>query len=608
MTYVLGISAFYHDSAACLVKDGELVAAAQEERFTRKKHDARFPRNAVDYCLREAGITVAHLDHVAFYDKPLLKFERLLQTYLGTAPRGLRSFVMAMPVWLKEKLGTAGLIRKELPGYRRRILFGEHHESHAASAFYPSPFEEAAVLTIDGVGEWATTTFGRGKGHELELLGQIDFPHSIGLLYSAFTYYTGFKVNSGEYKVMGLAPYGQPRFVDAILSKIMDLREDGSFHLRMDYFDYMSGLRMTSGRFDDVFGGPPRTAETQLTQREMDLAASVQVVTEMAMEKQARHVKEVTGADYLCMAGGVALNCVSNGKLLRKGIFKDIFVQPAAGDAGGALGVAMAVWHKYLGKPRMVSPDGRDAMKGSLLGPAPDHEDAKRYLASINAPFRELSEEELPGVLAELLEQENVIGLCQGRMEFGPRALGGRSIIGDPRSRNMQKTMNLKIKYRESFRPFAPACLVEDVAGWFEHDRPSPYMLMVAPVLEKHRIAMTEEQQQLFGIEKLNVPRSSIPAITHVDYSARIQTVDERDNPTFYRIIKAFKERTGVPILVNTSYNVRGEPIVGTAEDAYRCFMRTEMDYLLIARCLIKKSEQPKFEDKGDWRKEFELD
>lgn len=608
MTYILGISAYYHDSAACLVKNGEPIAAAQEERFTRKKHDARFPRNAVDYCLREAGITTSQLDHVAFYDKPLLKFERLIQTYLGTAPRGLRSFVMAMPAWLKEKLGTAGLIRKELPGYRRRILFGEHHESHAASAFYPSPFEEAAVLTIDGVGEWATTTFGHGKGHELGLLGQIDFPHSIGLLYSAFTYYTGFKVNSGEYKVMGLAPYGEPRFVDAILDKLMDLRDDGSFHLRMDYFDYMSGLRMTNGRFDEVFGGPPRQAEAQLTQREMDLAASVQAVTEMAMEKQARHVREVTGAEYLCMAGGVALNCVSNGKLLRKKIFKDIFVQPAAGDAGGALGVAMAVWHKYLDKPRLVSPEGRDAMKGSLLGPAPDHEDTKRYLESIGAPFRELSAAELPDVLAGLLEQENVIGLCQGRMEFGPRALGGRSIIGDPRSRGMQKTMNLKIKYRESFRPFAPACLADDVSEWFEHDRPSPYMLMVAPVLEKHRIAMTEEQQRLFGIEKLNVPRSSVPAITHVDYSARIQTVDERDNPTYHRIIKAFKERTGVPLLVNTSYNVRGEPIVCTAEDAYRCFMRTEMDYLLIARCLIEKKQQPKFADQGDWRKEFELD
>jgi carbamoyltransferase len=608
VTYILGLSAYYHDSAACLVKDGEVVAAAQEERFTRKKQDARFPRNAVAYCLREAGITPAQLDHVAFYDKPLLKFERLLQTYLGTAPRGLQSFVMAMPVWLKEKLGTAGLLRKELPGYRRRILFGEHHESHAASAFYPSPFQEAAVLTIDGVGEWATTTFGRGKGHELELLGEIAFPHSIGLLYSAFTYYTGFKVNSGEYKVMGLAPYGDPKYVDAILSKIMDLREDGSFHLRMEYFDYMTGLRMTNGRFDDVFGGPPRKAESQLTQREMDLAASVQVVTEMAMEKQARHAREVTGCEHLVMAGGVALNCVSNGKLLRKKVFKDVFVQPAAGDAGGALGVALAIWHKYLGKPRLASQEGRDTLKGSLLGPAPDNDATKEYLKSINAPFRELSEAELPGVLAELLEKENVIGLCQGRMEFGPRALGGRSIIGDPRSRAMQKTMNLKIKYRESFRPFAPAVLVEDVQDWFEHDRPSPYMLMVAPVLEKHRIAMTDEQQKLFGIDKLNVPRSSVPAITHVDYSARIQTVDRRDNPVFYDIIKAFKERTGVPMLVNTSYNVRGEPIVCTAEDAYRCFMRTEMDYLLIARCLIEKKAQPKFADQGDWRKEFELD
>jgi carbamoyltransferase len=612
VTYVLGISAYYHDSAACLVKDGELIAAAQEERFTRKKHDARFPRNAVDYCLREAGITTSNIDHVAFYDKPLLKFERLVQTYLGTAPKGLRSFVMAMPVWLKEKLGTAGLIRKELPGYKRKILFGEHHESHAASAYYPSPFPEAAILTIDGVGEWATTTFGRGKGNELEILGEINFPHSIGLLYSAFTYYTGFKVNSGEYKVMGLAPYGDPaaaqRYVDTILGQLMDLRDDGSFHLKMDYFDYMSGLRMTSGRFDDLFGGPPRKAETQLAQREMDLAAAVQIVTELAMEKQARHVKEVTGSEYLCMAGGVALNCVSNGKLLRKKIFKDIWVQPAAGDAGGALGVAMAVWHKYLGKPRTVSGDGRDAMKGSFLGPRPDHEDAKRYLTSIGAPFRELTEAELPSVMADLLAQENVVGLCQGRMEFGPRALGGRSIIGDPRSRQMQKTMNLKIKYRESFRPFAPAVLVEDVADWFEHDRQSPYMLMVAPVLEKHRIAMTEEQQKLFGIEKLNVPRSSIPAITHVDYSARIQTVDRRDNPVFYDIIKAFKAKTGVPIVVNTSYNVRGEPIIGTAEDAYRCFMRTEMEYLLIERCLIEKKAQPKFEDKGDWKKEFELD
>jgi carbamoyltransferase len=608
VTWILGISAYYHDSAACLVRDGELIAAAQEERFTRKKHDSRFPRNAADYCLREAGITYAQVDHVAFYDKPLLKFERLLQTYLGTAPKGLSSFLMAMPSWLKEKLGTARLIRHEVPGYRKKILFGEHHESHAASAYYPSPFDEAAVLTIDGVGEWATTTFGRGKGNELELLGEIDFPHSIGLLYSAFTYYTGFKVNSGEYKVMGLAPYGVPRFVDKILSDVMELREDGSFHLKMSVFDYMSGLRMTNGRFDELFGGPPRTAETKLTQREMDLAASVQVVTEMAMEKQARHVKSVTGADYLCMAGGVALNCVSNGKLLRKKIFKDIFVQPAAGDAGGALGVALAVWYKYLNKPRKTPGGGRDLMKGSFLGPAPDHEATKAYLTAKNAPFRELSEAELPGVMADLLAQENVIGLCQGRMEFGPRALGGRSIIGDARSRAMQKTMNLKIKYRESFRPFAPAVLAEDVGEWFEHTTPSPYMLMVADVLEKHRIPMTEEQQKLFGIDKLNVPRSSVPAITHVDYSARIQTVDERDNPVFYRILKAFKERTGCPILVNTSYNVRGEPIVCTADDAYRCFMRTEMDYLLIERCLIAKKDQPKFEDQGDWRKEFELD
>ncbi len=608
MTWILGISAYYHDSAACLVRDGELIAAAQEERFTRKKHDARFPRNAADYCLKVAGIDFKDLDHVAFYDKPLLKFERLIQTYLGTAPRGLQSFVKAMPVWLKEKLGTAGLIRKEVPGYRKKILFGEHHESHAASAFYPSPFDEAAFLTIDGVGEWATTTYGRGRGHELEILGEISFPHSIGLLYSAFTYYTGFKVNSGEYKVMGLAPYGTPRFVDKILSEVMELRDDGSFHLKMDHFDYMAGLRMTSSRFDDVFGGPPRTAETKLGQREMDLAASVQAVTELAMEKQARHVREVTGCKYLCMAGGVALNCVSNGKLLRKKIFDDVWVQPAAGDAGGALGVAMAVWHRYLGQPRKTPGNGRDSMKGSFLGPAPDNEAAKAYLTSKGAPFRELTADELPREIAKLLASENVIGLCQGRMEFGPRALGGRSIIGDARSRAMQKTMNLKIKYRESFRPFAPAVLAEDVGEWFDHTTPSPYMLMVADVLPKHRIAMTDEQQKLFGIDKLNVPRSSVPAITHVDYSARIQTVDEKDNPVFYRIIKAFKELTGVPIIVNTSYNVRGEPIIGTAEDAYRCFMRTEMDYLLIERCLIEKKAQPKFEDAGDWRKEFELD
>ena len=607
-TYILGLSAYYHDSAAALIKDGELFAAAQEERFTRKKHDSRFPRNAVDYCLKEAGITPAELSHVAFYDKPFLKFERILQTYLGVAPRGISQFAKAMPVWLKEKIGTGKMIRKELPGYRRKILYGEHHESHAASAFYPSPWEEAAFLTLDGVGEWATTTFGRGKGNELEILGEIDFPHSLGMLYSAFTYYTGFKVNSGEYKVMGLAPYGDPKYVQPILEHVFELREDGSFHMRMDYFDFLAGLRMTSRKFDDLFGGPPREAESKLSQREMDLAASVQVVTEMAMEKAARHVKQVTGCEYLCMAGGVALNCVSNGKLLRKNVFKDIFIQPAAGDAGGAIGVAYAVWHRYLRQPRVATPDGRDRQRGSYLGPSPDHESAKRYFDSIGAPYREASAEELPKAVAEILAAENVVGLCQGRMEFGPRALGGRSIIGDARSRNMQKVMNLKIKYRESFRPFAPSCLVEDVNEWFELDRPSPYMLLVADVQEKHRIPMTEEQQKLFGIEKLNVVRSSIPAVTHVDYSARIQTVDRRDNPVYYDIIKAFKDLTGCPVIVNTSFNVRGEPIVCTPEDSYRCFMRTEMDYLVVGRLILDKKAQPKFQDQGDWRKEFELD
>ena len=606
--HVLGVSAYYHDSAACLLRDGQPIAAAQEERFTRKKHDARFPRNAVDYCLREAGIKPADLDLVAFYDKPFLKFERLLQTYLRIAPRGMNQFLMAMPAWLKEKLGTAGLIRKEVPGYKRRILFGEHHESHAASAFYPSPFDEAAVLTIDGVGEWATTTYGRGKGNELEILGEINFPHSIGMLYSAFTYYTGFKVNSGEYKVMGLAPYGEPKYVDKILEHICELREDGSFHLHMDYFDFLAGLKMTSGRFDEVFGGPPRTPETQLSQREMDLAASVQVVTEMAMSKMGKHVREVTGCENLCLAGGVVLNCVSNGKLLREGTFKNVWIQPAAGDAGGALGVAYSVWHKYLGKPRTVPGGGRDMMKGAYLGPKPDLAEAKAYFDKAGKPYTEYSDEDLPGAVAKLLASENVVGLCQGRMEFGPRALGGRSIMGDPRSQQMQKTMNLKIKYRESFRPFAPSCLVEDVSDWFEHDRESPYMLLVAPVHEQHRIPMTEEQQKLFGIEKLNVPRSAIPAVTHVDYSARIQTVDERDNPLYYKIIKAFKEETGCPVVVNTSFNVRGEPIVCTPEDAYRCFMRTEMDYLVVENLVFAKPDQPEFKEDGDWRDEFELD
>lgn len=605
-TWILGISAYYHDSAACLLRNGELFAAAQEERFTRKKHDARFPRNAVSYCLREAGITNEDLTHVAFYDKPLLKFERILQTYLGVAPRGLGSYLSALPIWLREKLGTSRLIRKELPGYRKRVLFGEHHESHAASAFYPSPFEEAAILTIDGVGEWATTSFWRGKGRELELLGEIKFPHSLGMLYSAFTYYTGFKVNSGEYKVMGLAPYGEPRFVDTILENLLELRDDGSFRMRMEYFNYLSGLTMTSGRFDDVFGGPPRKPESELGQREMDLAASVQVVTEMAMSKMGHHAREVSGCENLCLAGGVALNCVANGKLLRENVFKNVWIQPAAGDAGGALGVAYSVWHRYRKQPRPKFEGDRQS--GSYLGPKPDVAEARRYFDAIKAPYTEHDAKALPEVVADHLAAGKVVGLCQGRMEFGPRALGGRSILGDPRSQSMQKTMNLKIKYRESFRPFAPSILEEDIGAWFDIDCPSPYMLLVADVKEEHRIAMTEEQKKLFGIEKLNVARSSIPAVTHVDYSARIQSVSKETNPVYHAIISAFKERTECPVVVNTSFNVRGEPIVCTSEDAYRCFMRTEMDVLVVEGLVLEKGRQPELKNDGDWRNEFELD
>jgi carbamoyltransferase len=552
------------------------------------------------------------LDYLAFYDKPLLKFNRIFETYLSVAPKGLQSFMKAMPVWLKEKLGTRKVLREEMHGFEGDILFGEHHESHAASAFYPSPFDEAAVLTIDGVGEWATTTYGRGKGSELEMLGEIRFPHSLGLLYSAFTYYTGFKVNSGEYKVMGLAPYGDPvaaqKFVDRMLSEVMELREDGSFHLNMDYFDYLSGLRMTSKKFDELMGGPPRERESKLGQREMDLALAVQIITEKAMIAMARHVKKMTNAKYLCMAGGVALNCVGNGKLLREKIFDDIFIQPAAGDAGGALGVALAVWHRFLGKPRQATADGRDRMKGAFLGPKPNDAEIKKWLDQKGYPYTEYSYEELPKALAKILAEEKVVGLCQGRMEFGPRALGGRSIIGDGRSRHMQKTMNLAVKFRESFRPFAPAVLEEKVSDWFEIDRPSPYMLLVADVQKKHRIEMTEEQKKLFGIDKLNVPRSSVPAITHVDYSARIQTVRRQDNPVYYDIIKAFDELTGCPVIVNTSFNVRGEPIVCTPEDAYRCFRRTKMDYLVLERFVIDHSKQPAMGPDSDWKKEFELD
>jgi carbamoyltransferase len=614
---ILGISAYYHDSAAALLADGEIVAAAQEERFTRKKHDARFPKNAVAWCLREGGLRVQDLDHVVFYEKPLLKFERLLETYLGFAPSGLRSFLAAMPVWLKEKLNMKreiqvalaaleGIKRAELP----QLLFSEHHRSHAASAFYPSPFARAGVLCMDGVGEWATTSVWLGDGNTLTPKWQINFPHSIGLLYSAFTYYTGFKVNSGEYKVMGLAPYGEPKYVDVILNELVDLKDDGTFRLNMEYFDFATGLTMTGGRFDHLFGGPPRKAESPLTQREMDLARSVQEVTDLAMMRLGQTVHRELGVDRLCMAGGVALNCVANGKLLRDGPFKDIWIQPAAGDAGGALGAALVGWHEYMERPREVKNGvpGRDAMKGAYLGPRPTDQEIRAALDEAGAVYERLEDGALIDRVAEILESGAVVGWCQGRMEFGPRALGGRSILGDPRNRKMQSVMNLKIKYRESFRPFAPAVLAERVSDWFEIDRASPYMLLVAPVQPKLRIAMTDAEQDLFGIEKLNVPRSSIPAVTHVDYSARIETVHRETNPRFHALITRFEARTGCPVLVNTSFNVRGEPIVCSPEDAYRCFMRTEMDYLVIENFLIPKEKQPKRERDEAWKKEFELD
>ena len=607
MTYILGISAFYHDSAAALVKDGEIIAAAQEERFTRKKHDESLPRNAIAYCLSEAGIRIQDVDYVGFYDKPVKKFFRILETTFGVAPRGLESFMKALPVWLKDKLHTDSEMRKALNFEDGEILYGEHHESHAASAFYPSPFEEAAILTNDGVGEWATTTFGHGKGHEMELLKEIRFPHSLGLLYSAFTYYTGFKVNSGEYKVMGLAPYGEPRFADRIFSDLLELKDDGSFKLDMSYFNYVTGLTMTNEKFDDLFGGPPRKPETQISQREMDLAASVQVVVEKAILKQAKHVREMTGSENLCLAGGVALNCVANGILQREKIFKNVWIQPAAGDAGGALGVALSIWHKYLGNERKGTEDGRDRQRSSYLGPKFEADEIRAYLDSIKAPYTEYKPGETAEAVAEILADEKVVGLFQGRMEFGPRALGARSIIGDARSTDMQTTMNLKIKYRESFRPFAPSVLKEKADEWFEIDCESPYMLHVAPVLEKRRIPMTEDQKKLFGIDKLKIPRSEIPAVTHVDYSARVQTVGP-ENGLYYEVIKAFDEKTGCPVIVNTSFNVRGEPIVCTPEDAYRCFMRTEMDALVLENFVLHKEGQPEFNEVGDWRDEFELD
>ncbi len=602
---ILGISAFYHDSAACLVHDGEIVAAAQEERFTRKKHDFSFPVNAIRYCLNEGGLDSSKLDYVAFYDKPFIKFERLLETYLTYAPRGLKSFIMAMPLWLKSKLWMKEYIKNEL-NYEGKIIFPEHHESHAASAFYPSPYEEAAILTIDGVGEWCTSSYGIGRGNEIELNAELKFPHSLGLLYSAFTYFTGFKVNSGEYKIMGLAPYGEPKYVDVIMNELIDLKEDGSFKMKMKYFNYCAGLTMTNDRFAKLFDGPPRKPETKLTQREMDLARSIQEVTEEIMLRMSRHVHKETGMKYLVLAGGVALNCVGNGRILRDGPFDDIWIQPAAGDAGGALGAALYTWYRYLGNKRHVRSDHRDSQRGSYLGPAFSAAEIEDFISSKGIPYKKLSDEEIPATIAELIAQENVIGWFEGRMEFGPRALGSRSIIGDARSPKMQSIMNLKIKFRESFRPFAPSVLAENVSDYFQLDRESPYMLLVAPVLEKWRTG--EKENGEWGIEKLKIVRSTIPAVTHVDYSARIQTVHREDHPLYHDMIKAFRDKTGCPVIINTSFNVRGEPIVCAPEHAFTCFMRTNMDYLIMGNYLLDKKQQTPLEHDVDWQKEFELD
>ena len=616
---ILGVSAFYHDSAAALVVDGKIVAAAQEERFTRKKHDDGFPTEAVRYCLEEGDLSLAEIDHIAFYDKPFLKFERLLETYLAFAPRGFKSFRTAMPVWMKEKLFQKNLLKKELEktakaidpdvklkGIDSRLLFAEHHQSHAASAFFPSPFEEAAVLTIDGVGEWATTSLGVGKGHDLTMLKEIHFPHSLGLLYSAFTYYTGFKVNSGEYKIMGLAPYGEPKYADLIFDNLIDLKEDGTFRLDQRYFDYCTGLTMTNERFDELFGGPPRVSEELVTQREMDLAASVQAVTEEVMIRLTRSIRKETDQKNLCLAGGVALNCVANGKVLRDGAFENIWIQPASGDAGGALGAALVGYHGFKRQPRKLN-GAMDGMKGSYLGPAYDQGQIEAQLKKAGAVFETLSEAEMIEKTAKALADGKAVGWFQGRMEFGPRALGGRSILGDARSPTMQRTLNLKVKYRESFRPFAPSVLREHVGEWFEHEGDSPYMLIVADVAEDKRRRMNADEEGLFGIEKLNVPRSQVPAVTHVDYSARIQTVHEETNPTYHKLLTAFHGETGCPILVNTSFNVRGEPIVCTPEDAFRCFMGTEIEMLVVGNTVMDKADQ----DPGlklDYKEAFELD
>jgi carbamoyltransferase len=604
--YILGISAFYHDSAACLLEDGKIIAAAQEERFTRKKHDHNFPINAIKYCLHEAGINADRLDYVAFYDKPFIKFNRILETYLTYSPRGIRSFILAIPLWLQKKLWIPDLIQKEMQ-YKGKILFPEHHESHAASAFFPSPFKRAAFLTVDGVGEWATSSYGLGADNKVEILGELHFPHSIGLLYSAFTYFTGFRVNSGEYKVMGLAPYGEPKYVKQIYDHLIDLREDGSFKMNMDYFDYCAGLTMTNSKFEELFDGPPRKPESNLTQREMDLARSVQEVTEDIMLKMAHHVKKVTSERYLCLAGGVALNCVANGKLLREKIFDDIWIQPAAGDAGGALGAAYITHYHYLNNP-LPPKYGKDLQKGSYLGPAYKDEEIKKFLDSYKIPCHHMDEAQLLDKVTDYLVQEKIIGWFQDRMEFGPRALGSRSIIGDARSREMQKKMNLKIKFRESFRPFAPSVLAEKVGEWFDLDRESPYMLLVANVREDKQRKMTSEEEKLWGIDKLNIIRSEIPAITHIDYSARIQTVNKDDHPKYHALIKRFYEKTGCPVIVNTSFNVRGEPIVQSPLDAYKCFMRTHIDVLVLGHYVLYKEEQPEFHDDINWRQVYELD
>ncbi|MCF7803075.1 MAG: carbamoyltransferase [Candidatus Marinimicrobia bacterium] len=605
--YILGISAFYHDSAAVLVCDGNIIAAIQEERFTRRKHDFSFPENAVAYCLQEADITPADLSYIGFYDKPFRKFERILETYLQYAPRGFRSFIKAIPVWIKQKIWIKSLITDALPEFTGEILFPEHHRSHAASAFFPSPFSEAAIITTDGVGEWTTTSIGFGRDNQVNIYKENRFPHSLGMLYSAFTYYTGFRVNSGEYKVMGLAPYGEPKYVQTILDHLIDVKGDGSFRLNMEYFNYPVGLTMTNRKFHGLFGGPPRRPESDLTQKDMDLARSVQEVIEMVILRMAHHTKSITGSEYLVLAGGVALNCVANGKLLRSGVFNDIWIQPAAGDAGGALGAALGIWYEYMEKPRAVI-SGQDGQHGSFLGPAYKPATIESFLERFSIPYRKLSEDTLFSQTAELLAQENVIGWFQGRMEYGPRALGARSILGDPRSPEMQRKMNLKIKFRESFRPFAPSVLFECVSDYFKLDRPSPYMLLVAEVADEQLKFNGDTDHNLFGLDRLHAVQSEIPAVTHVDNSARIQTVHQETHPRYHALISAFANQTGCPVLVNTSFNVRGEPIVRTPRDAYKCFMRTEMDYLVLGDFLLDKTNQPGEIEALDWDESFKLD